>query len=64
LKIKPDYHYAWYNRGIALFNLGRNEEAISSYDNVLKINPDYYEALDNRGLALFKLGRYDGVHPT
>ena len=28
LKIKPDYHQAWNNRGIALSDLGRLEEAI------------------------------------
>jgi Flp pilus assembly protein TadD len=31
LEIKPDYHEAWNNRGIALDNLGRLEEAIASY---------------------------------
>jgi Flp pilus assembly protein TadD len=27
LEIKPDDHQAWYNRGIALGNLGRDEQA-------------------------------------
>jgi tetratricopeptide (TPR) repeat protein len=33
LEIKPDYHQAWFNRGVALGNLGRYEEAIASYDS-------------------------------
>jgi Flp pilus assembly protein TadD len=32
LAIKPDKDEAWNNRGIVLGNLGRNEEAINSYD--------------------------------
>ncbi|MGD1850922.1 MAG: tetratricopeptide repeat protein, partial [Cyanophyceae cyanobacterium] len=37
---KPDYHEAWSNRGIALGNLGRFEEAIASCDQALEIKPD------------------------
>jgi tetratricopeptide (TPR) repeat protein len=44
LEIKPNYHEAWFNRGIALDNLGRWEEAIASYDKALEIKPDYHEA--------------------
>jgi tetratricopeptide (TPR) repeat protein len=40
LEIKPDYHVAWYNRGIALHNLGRLEEAIASYNKSLEFKPD------------------------
>ncbi len=61
LQIKPDLHEAWYNRGIAIDNLGRHEEAIAAYDQALQIKPDYYEAWNNRGSALFHLGRYEEV---
>jgi tetratricopeptide (TPR) repeat protein len=44
LEIKPDFHEAWYNRGIALGNLGRYEEAIASWDRALEIKPDDHEA--------------------
>ena len=57
LKFKPDKHEAWYNRGIALFNLGRWVEAIVSYDQALKIKPDDPQAWNNRGIALGNLGR-------
>jgi superkiller protein 3 len=59
LEIKPDYHDAWYNRGIALGNLGRWEEAIASYDKALEIKPDDHEAWYNRGIALRNLGRLE-----
>jgi superkiller protein 3 len=44
VEFKPDYHEAWYNRGISLDNLGRYEEAISSYDKAVEFKPDYHEA--------------------
>ena len=59
LKIKPDDHYIWNNRGSALGNLGRLEESIASYDNALKIKPDYPDAWNNRGTVLFNLGRLE-----
>jgi tetratricopeptide (TPR) repeat protein len=59
LKFKPDYYEAWYNRGIALGNLGRLEEAIVSYDKALKFKPDYHEAWNNRGIALGNLGQLE-----
>ncbi|WP_236505989.1 tetratricopeptide repeat protein, partial [Tychonema sp. BBK16] len=59
LEIKPDYHEAWYNRGIALDDLGRLEEAIASYDKALEIKPDLHEAWNNRGNALVNLGRLE-----
>ena len=46
--IKPDKHEAWYNRGLALSDLGRKEEAIASYDQAIAIKPDYHEAWYNK----------------
>jgi len=57
VEIKPDYHAAWYNRGVALSDLGRKEEAIQSYDKAVDIKPDLHEAWYNRGRALSALGR-------
>ncbi|HLO84095.1 MAG TPA: tetratricopeptide repeat protein, partial [Nostocaceae cyanobacterium] len=59
VKFQPDFHQAWYNRGVALFNVGRYEEAISSYDQAVKFKPDKHEAWYNRGVALFNVGRYE-----
>ena len=44
VKIQPDYHEAWGNRGNPLRNLKRYEEAITSYDQALNIQPDYHYA--------------------
>jgi tetratricopeptide (TPR) repeat protein len=59
LEFKPDDHQAWYNRGIALENLGRYEEAIASFTEALKVKPDYHDAWNWHGYLLDKLGRYE-----
>jgi tetratricopeptide (TPR) repeat protein len=51
LKIKSDYHDAWYNRGVALGKLGRLGKAIASFDQALKIKPDKHEAWYNKACA-------------
>ncbi|MFB2877976.1 TPR end-of-group domain-containing protein [Floridanema aerugineum] len=48
LKLKPDYHDAWYNRGIDLAKLGRFYEAIDSFNKVLEIKPDNPHAFYNK----------------
>ena len=43
---------AWNNRGEVLFNLGRYQEAISSFDRVLNRDPFDQTAINGRHLAL------------
>ncbi|UJB71581.1 tetratricopeptide repeat protein [Acaryochloris sp. 'Moss Beach'] len=59
LEFKPDKDQAWYNRGVALGNLGRYEDEIASYDKALQFKPDKDEAWYNRGVALGNLGRFE-----
>lgn len=59
VEIKPDFYIAWYNRGVALNNLGRNEEAIHSFQTTLKIKPDYHYAWNWCGYVLDALKRYE-----
>ncbi len=59
LELTPEKHCIWGNRGIALRNLGRNDEAIASYDKVLEFNLNDHQAFFNRGLSLVELGRYE-----
>jgi len=46
---------AWYNKGKALQNLGRYEEAIRCYDKVIEINPEYDGVFDSKIFAMDKL---------
>ncbi|WP_186376024.1 CHAT domain-containing protein, partial [Hyella patelloides] len=42
--------------------LGRNEEALASYDQALKLQPDYYQAWYNRGILVGRLSTYNGYY--
>jgi tetratricopeptide (TPR) repeat protein len=50
---------AWIMRGYSLDELGRYEEAISSYDRAILIKPDDHDIWNNRGISLDNLGRYE-----
>ena len=47
------------NKGLALADLGKYNEAIICYDKALEINPRYAEAWNNKGGALAKLGKHN-----
>jgi tetratricopeptide (TPR) repeat protein len=47
------------NKGTALDQLGRYEEAVECFDKVLEINPKDAEALNNKGSSLIKMNRYE-----
>jgi tetratricopeptide (TPR) repeat protein len=47
------------NRGRALNELKRFDEAVISYDKALAIKPDFVEALNHRGIALEALQRLE-----
>jgi len=63
VEIKPDFHEAWNNWGIALSSLGRIKkdeslltESIEKYRKALEIKPDHANAWNNWGNALSFLG--------
>ncbi len=59
LQRTPDDVKAWNNRGVALGNLERHEEALASFDHALELDPDDAGVWYNRGIALGDLGRYE-----
>jgi len=54
-ELDPKDAVAWHNRGLALDELGRYEEAIRCYDTALGINPEDAIAWDNKIIAEEKL---------
>jgi tetratricopeptide (TPR) repeat protein len=58
--LQPNDSGAWFNRGLALGQMGRLEEAIVSYDKALELQTDKYQSCwYNRSIALHQLGRLD-----
>ena len=50
---------AWYYRGIALHHLGRNEQAIASYDKAIEIKPDLQDAWYNKACCYVLQNPFD-----
>jgi len=59
LQLKPDYYFAWANRGDILLGMRRYAEAATSYQRALQINPEHHSALNGLGLALLNLGKVE-----
>jgi len=59
LKVNPKAASAFSNRGLALQELRRLDEALASYDKAIALKPDYAESFNNRGNALQELRRLD-----
>ena len=51
LKIDQQYFEAWTNKGNALKELDKNDEAIKAYDKAIEIT-HMIHAWDNKGVAL------------
>ena len=56
-RCSPDLADAYNNRGNALLELKRPEEALASHDRAIALQPDLAEAHNNRGNALLDLKR-------
>ncbi len=54
LKYKPFSKIAWYNLGVVLTNLNKNDEALQAFDFALALNPDFSSALLNKANILSK----------
>lgn len=59
VELYPNDDEAWLDRGNALSELSRYEEAIVSYERAIAIQTDSYLAWKNRAIALKQLGRYE-----
>ncbi len=53
----PGLAEAHNNRGMALQDLKRPEDALASYDRAIALRPNFAEAYNNRGTALRDLKR-------
>jgi tetratricopeptide (TPR) repeat protein len=59
IEINPNAESAHFNRGNALKQLKRLDDALASFDKAIAIRPDFVEAFNNRGNTLNELKRLD-----
>lgn len=57
-ELSPKYIDAWINKGYALVDLGKHEEAIKCFDQVLRINENDADTWSDKGASLGSLMRY------
>ena len=50
IKLHPNYHEAYFNRGVVKRTMRKFDEAIADYDMAIKIKPDFAMAYNNRAL--------------
>ncbi len=56
IEVNPNYANAYYNWGLALYELDDNVGAIEKYKKAIEINPDDTFTYNNWGLALSEIG--------
>jgi tetratricopeptide (TPR) repeat protein len=61
IRLKPDYDYAYNNRGLACYDRGDLDGAIKDYNEAIRLKPDFAEPYNNRGLARYDKGDLDGA---
>jgi tetratricopeptide (TPR) repeat protein len=61
LQLKPNNESAYFNRGLALYDLGDKQGAIEDYNLAIKFNPNYALAYGNRGVVRNELGDKQGA---
>ena len=59
LRIDSQNESAWTNKGLALYNLTKYDDALTAYDKAIEINPKDSDAWKNKGDALYQLKKYD-----
>ncbi len=55
IKLKPDYSYAFNNRGLCRKKKKKFRVAIKDFNKAIKLNPEYVSAIYNRGLCNISL---------
>jgi len=59
LRIKPDDHIAWNNKGYILQDLDEHESALKCFERANAVEPKYKRSWNNKGFSLNQMGRYE-----
>lgn len=58
IKLDSTNQDAWYNLGIAYFQMGMYTKSIDAFKYAIKLKPDFHEAHNNLGMAYHRLKQY------
>jgi tetratricopeptide (TPR) repeat protein len=57
--LAPKDEHTWFNKGVALMNLNRPQDALRCFDISVGLNDRYVKGHNNRGSALAHLGKHE-----
>jgi len=58
IRINPNYHFSYNNRGLVYRNLGQYKLAIGDFNRAIGLRKDFSSAYINRGITYHNLGQY------
>jgi lipoprotein NlpI len=61
IRLKPDYTFAFNNRGLARRAKGDLEEALQDHSEAIRLKPDYANGFNNRGVVRYAKGDLEGA---
>jgi Flp pilus assembly protein TadD len=61
VELEPDNADRHHNKGVALGQLGRFEEALQAYERAVELEPDNADRHHSKGVALERLGRFEAA---
>lgn len=61
IRINPQYHKAYYNRGLAYYRRGDLDNALADYSEAIRLEPQYAKPYVNRGIIRYDQGDYVGA---
>ena len=64
IRIDPEHHLAFFNRGVVYTVLDQPERMIEDVDEAIRLNPKYAEAYFFRGVTYSILGQHGGAKTT
>ena len=56
---EPEVPFAYYGRGLALYEMGQTNKALEDYGKAIAIDPSYSKAYATRGFVFEKMGEFD-----
>ena len=62
--IDPEFTNAWFNKSLALVNLGKDIDALRALDKAIKLNPRDKEAQSQRALIVRKMAKVSDMGRT
>jgi tetratricopeptide (TPR) repeat protein len=57
IRLNPKNTYAWYHKGVILYNSGKYEGAIQAFDEVIKLDRKNSDAWYYKGVSLHNIGK-------